>query len=399
MIRIFLAAFFLLTFQPAFAADGPGAAGGASRLRKLPAAEIPELIDDADVSALSRAIDSSFDYYAPLPSTATLAFGSETVTVGLMVESLRHFQKLIRGAAPEEINRRVRKDFDVYRAEVGGKSGGVTFSSYFAPSISARLAPDSEYRYPIYARPPDLADLYWEDFDPARKGERMAGRFDGRKLVPYYSREEIDTRKVLSGRNLEIAWAKNPLDVLTLQIQGSGWINVPGGTESYHVRYAGDNGRKYSSIGLSIIESGAIPKAEFNKDRMWKYLNGLDDSKRQAILNRNARYIFFELTSATTAVRGSLMVSLTDGRSIATDPKIYPPGALAFIMTQKPAFDDNLVPKGSVPMTRFVLNQDEGGAIKSWNRVDFYSGHGAMAEKFAERLWYPGDLYFFVKKR
>ncbi len=378
---------------------GSASASDGGRLMRLAASEVPDLIDDADTAGLSRAVESSLEYYAPMASTASLAFGAGSVTVGKMTEGLRHFQKILgRSGSPRDINERIRKDFDVYRAEVGGKSGAVTFSSYFAPSISAKLSPDSEYRYPIYSRPPDLADLYWEDFDPARKGERMAVRFDGRKLVPYFSRGDIDSKKVLAGRNLEIAWAKNPLDVLTLQIQGSGWVNVPGGTESYHIRYAGDNGLKYASIGLSLIESGAIPKAEFNKDRMWAYLNGLDGEKRQAILNRNPRYIFFELTSPTTSVRGSLMVSLTDGRSIATDPRIYPPGALAFIKTQRPAFDSDLKPRGAEPMTRFVLNQDEGGAIKSWNRVDFYSGHGALAEKTAERLWYPGELYFFIKK-
>lgn len=393
MITIYALSIFFSLCSASFAAQGSGA------LRLVKDKEIPVFADDGHWGELGDSIDQSLQYYAAFPSSATLSFGGAVLTVEKARQGLERFRKILQESKnSEQLNQRIRKDFNVYHVRIGGKAGQVTFSSYFAPSIQAKLRSDSEYRYPFYTRPPDLLDLYWEDFDPARKGERMAGRIDGKKLVPYFTREDIDSKKVLAGKGLEIAWAKNPLDVLTLQIQGSGWIMVPGSTESYHIRYAGDNGRKYQSVGLRIIEMGAIPKPEFNKTRMWNYLDSIAPERRQEILNYNPRYIFFEITSATTQVRGSLMVSLTDGRSIATDPKIYPPGGLAFIKTQKPVFDADLKPAGVAELSRFVLNQDEGGAIKGWNRVDYYSGHGPLAEKFAERLWFPGELYFFTLK-
>ena len=50
------------------------------------------------------------------------------------------------------------------------------------------------------------------------------------------------------------------------------------------------------------------------------------------------------------------------------------------------------------PLKRFVLNQDEGGAIKGAGRIDFFVGRGQEAQKMAESFWSEGDLYFFIKK-
>jgi membrane-bound lytic murein transglycosylase A len=56
---------------------------------------------------------------------------------------------------------------------------------------------------------------------------------------------------------------------------------------------------------------------------------------------------------------GSLGVPLTPGRSIAADPRIFPPGSLAFLLTERPRLTDT----GDVdwsPVSRFVLSQDVG---------------------------------------
>jgi membrane-bound lytic murein transglycosylase A len=48
--------------------------------------------------------------------------------------------------------------------------------------------------------------------------------------------------------------------------------------------------------------------------------------------------------------------------------------------------------------SRFVLNQDTGGAIKGPGRVDIYWGNGPYAEVAAGHLRHPGELYFLVLK-
>ena len=134
----------------------------------------------------------------------------------------------------------------------------MVFSSYYEPTISARTAKDSTYRYPLYARPPDLVDVNLGLFDPAYQGARISGRREGNDLVPYPARADIDSGGILREKGLEIAWAKDPADVLDLQIEGSGWLDFGKG-DIRRVRYDGNNGRHYRSVGQYLISSGRIP--------------------------------------------------------------------------------------------------------------------------------------------
>ncbi len=80
------------------------------------------------------------------------------------------------------------------------------------------------------------------------------------------------------------------------------------------------------------------------------------------VLDFNESYVFFRFLD--TAAVGSLGRPVTPGRSIATDARLFPKGALAFISDRAPV----ATPDGTVewrPLTRFVLNQDTGGAIRA----------------------------------
>ena len=95
---------------------------------------------------------------------------------------------------------------------------------------------------------------------------------------------------------------------------------------------------------------------------------------------------------------GSLGVPLTPGRSIAVDKQIFPAGALAYLITTIPSVNP-LYKKGTtIPWSRFVLNQDEGGAIKGPHRVDIFWGAGTEAEYIAHHMKQPGKLYYLVLK-
>jgi cell division protein FtsN len=117
---------------------------------------------------------------------------------------------------------------------------------------------------------------------------------------------------------LEIAWAKSPVDVLLLQVQGSGWLVLPDG-RSVRVRYAANNGRPYRSIGRFMLDRKLIPR--YDRPILYAFMESHPD-ERQAVLNQNPRYVFFSLDTGENAaeVRGSLKVPLTALRSIATDP-------------------------------------------------------------------------------
>ncbi|MFC1824347.1 MltA domain-containing protein, partial [Thermodesulfobacteriota bacterium] len=115
-----------------------------------------------------------------------------------------------------------------------------------------------------------------------------------------------------------------------------------------------------------------------------------------SILNHNPSYVFFRLLD--DGPYGSLSVPLTPGRSLALNSRLFPKGALCFISTQKPVVDSRGLVKGWQRFSRFVINQDTGGAIKGAGRADIFWGSGPYAELAAGHLKHDGDLYLLVKK-
>jgi membrane-bound lytic murein transglycosylase A len=115
------------------------------------------------------------------------------------------------------------------------------------------------------------------------------------------------------------------------------------------------------------------------------------------VLNYNESYVFFRQVERGPI--GAIGEILTPGRSIATDPAVFPRGAPAFIRTRKPVFDreGNITSWSS--FTRFVVSQDVGGAIKGAGRVDLFCGTGDDAELLAGSLAESGELYLLLKKQ
>ena len=117
--------------------------------------------------------------------------------------------------------------------------------------------------------------------------------------------------------------------------------------------------------------------------------------ERQRVLEHNESYVFFRPLPGPP--EGSLGRPLTPGRSVATDARLFPPGALAFLETEQP----ERAPNGAVrwvPLARFVLNQDTGGAIHGAGRVDFFWGRGEAAAFAAGLMRQAGRLYFLVPR-
>jgi membrane-bound lytic murein transglycosylase A len=245
---------------------------------------------------------------------------------------------------------------------------------------------------PIFGVPDDLIEVALETFDPRWRGERLAGRREGRRLVPYWTRAEIDAGR-LDGRGLELAWARDPVDVFFLEIQGSGTLRLPDGRE-VRIGHAASNGRPYRAIGrLLIDEREMVPEAvSMQSLRAWLAAH---PAERARVLHYNESYVFFRRLDGPPL--GNLGVPVTPGRSIATDARLFPSGALAFIRAEQPV----RAPDGRIdwrPLARFVLNQDTGGAIRGPGRVDLFWGRGEQAELAAGLMKQPGQLYFLVPR-
>jgi membrane-bound lytic murein transglycosylase A len=358
--------------------------------------DLPVFRDDLDRESLARAIRKSLEYYARLPERTTYRMGDQRFTVRDMKESLEAFLAIVEnGDSPSAIERKVRQTFDIYKASGSAPSGRVLFTGYYEPLLKGSLEKTDPYRYPIYRKPDDSVVVQLGKFREKYRNERLVGRVENGELLPYFTREEIDGVGVLENKGLEIAWFADPVDIFFLHIQGSGMICLPDG-KCFQVSYAQSNGRAYRSIGKLLIDSGKATRENLSMQGIKKYLREHPEEVEE-ILNYNESYVFFRKVGEGPV--GSIGVALTGGRSIATDQTIFPRGALAFIMSKKPIIGPDGDIRSWVPFSRFVLNQDTGGAITGPGRVDLFWGRGREAEIAAGHLKEEGELYFLVLKK
>ncbi len=354
------------------------------------------LADDLDEENLELAAVRSLKYYERLPETALFTFGQDIYTVRELKGSLLELLEILATSdSDQERNSRIKGAFTIYKSIGRGEEGSVFFTGYYEPLLHGSLEKTARYRHPLYRIPDDHVIIDLGQFKERYRGKSIIARIKDGRVVPYYTREDIDGEKSLKGRGLEIAWVDDPIDLFFLHIQGSGTIRLPDCT-SMQVSYAHKNGHPYRSIGRLLVDRGKITMDESSMDSIKAYLRQYPQEMTD-ILNHNESYVFFRIVDKGPI--GSLNVPVTQQRSIATDSSLFPKGALAFIKTKKPVIGKDGVIKEWVSFSRFVLNQDTGGAIKGPGRVDLFCGKGKEAEIMAGHMKEEGELYFLVKKR
>jgi membrane-bound lytic murein transglycosylase A len=352
--------------------------------------------DDMAFKDIASAARQSLEYYRKLPLENSFSIGPMKVTALDMTVTLQNFLLIVENASltDEQKVKQIRKEFDFYQSVGSNGWGKVLFTGYYEPMLSCRVNSDDVYKYPLYKKPDDIIEIDLTLFGNDFPRNKLAARIEGRKVLPYYSREEIDQKKALNGRSLEMLWCRDLVDIYFLQIQGSGKADLGDGNV-ISILYDGQNGRQYKSLGKSLIDKGAIAKETMSMPAIREYLRTNPDEV-VPLLNQNPSYVFFRMDMGPSI--GNINVPLTPGRSIATDSKLLPKGALAFIETQKPVIESGAIIEW-VPFTRFVLNQDTGGAIKGPGRVDLFWGQGAEAELSAGYMQQEGKLYFLIRKK
>jgi membrane-bound lytic murein transglycosylase A len=223
-------------------------------------------------------------------------------------------------------------------------SGATYDTGYYEPEIDGSRIQDSDNATPVYRRPPDLAEV---DLGIAAggsaNGKKKRGRMQDGQLVPYYERAEIDGG-ALAGQNLEIAWARDPIELFFLEIQGSGRLRLPDGTVM-RIGYDGQNGRDYVGIG--------------------KWLREHPD-QALGVMQQNKSYVFFRELIGPGPI-GALGVPVVGRVSIAADPNFTPLGAPVWISADRKE------------VTGLWVAQDTGGAIRGANRFDTFWGAGVVA--------------------
>ena len=280
--------------------------------------------DDLDPASLELAIERSINYYENAGRDKVYRIADRLISAKQLKETLIAFRAILRKTDNNaDLSKKIAAEFNVYRVAGTDDSSNALFTGYYEPLLEGSLKRTEKYKYPLYRVPPDLI-----------KNENKIGRMKDGKFIPYYSRREIDVDGVLQGKNLELVWVADPVELFSLHIQGSGKIKLEDGT-LLTVGFAQTNGRPFRSITKFMLESGKINSSEASYRHL--FLKGKSEQEIYDILSHNERYTFFRFLDKEPV--GSLGEPVTPDRSIATDPDYFPEGALAFIRLRKPVFD------------------------------------------------------------
>jgi membrane-bound lytic murein transglycosylase A len=367
---------------------------GMVALRKIDPSEYPDFgAQPIDPGRLRASIDNSLKYLAA-PSSKTF-FPYLDITHERAIETLHRLEGICTQTEAMGhwdgpwFNQQIRTNFEVYKSygapapDGSGYTDTVLFTGYYTPIFDASMQPTPQFQWPLYKVPPDLVR------DP------MSGLVQGRRLpdgriVPYYTRGDIETGHKLSGD--ELVWLKSRWEAYIVTIQGSARLRLADSGQIYEIGFAGTNGFDYTSPGRQMVADGVLPPDQLSLRGMTAFFN-LHPEMMDKYLPLDQRYVFF--TERPGGPFGKLNVPVTPWATIATDKAqkdIYPRAMPAVIQTSVPDASGAAMQRFS----GFMLDQDTGGAIRASGRCDIYMGIGPAAQAEAGQELQQGQLYYLA---
>lgn len=332
-----------------------------------------------DKQALLTSIDNSLRYLGTNKAIAIYQnYPIKEITLDRVRRSLLRFrQLLVSSTSAAQLQAAVSREFVYYQSVGNDGKGTVKFTAYYEPEYTASRVRTSVYKYPLYRVPADFKE--W--------------------AKPHPKRIDLEGKDGLKGnksklRGLEMLWFRNRFDPYMIQIQGSAQIKLTNGKRT-SVGFAGGTDYPWTSIGGELAKDGKLPLSGLTMPKLLSYFRQ-NPREMNNYLPRWERFVFFQETNGTAAT-GSINVPVTAERSIATDKSLMPPGALALINNSFP------YPAGggrleSRRVSRFVLDQDTGSAIKGPGRVDYFMGTGKLAGDRAGITGGNGSLLYLLLK-
>jgi membrane-bound lytic murein transglycosylase A len=290
--------------------------------------------------------------------------------------SLLRFRQLVQQHNdPRQLHQAIQREFVFYQSPGTDGRGQVEFTAYFEPAYVASPVRTDRFRYPIYRRPPG--------FDTWTKPHPTRLELEGAEGIPPQG-------SPLRGN--ELVWLESRLEAYLIQVQGSARLQMTDG-RTLTVGFHGSTDYDYVSLGRELIDAGIFQPEELSLPRLIEYFETYP-AELSTYIPRNNRFIFFQETFGSPPI-GSIGVPVLSERSIATDKSLFPPGAIAFIATQLPYQRTN----GEwlkMPVSRYVLDQDTGSAIRGPGRVDIFLGTGPNTQTRAGLVNDPGQLYYLL---
>jgi membrane-bound lytic murein transglycosylase A len=335
--------------------------------------------EDLEKKAMISAIAHSLQYLQTANATAAYQnYPVAGITRDRVIKSLKRFgELLLKTNSATELHQAIEREFVLYQSVGKDNKGSVLFTAYYEPLYIASRVPTTEYRYPVYRLPPDFNS--WTKPHPTR--EQLEG---------------ADGLQSAKGklRGLELFWFHDRLEPYLAQIEGSARLQLADGTQTT-IGYAGHTAYNYKSIGRELANDGKLPLQGMTLPIILDYFQKYPQ-ELNIYIPRDRSFVFFQENHGEPA-QGSINVPLTAERSIATDKSLMPPGALALIRASIPFVD----PTGKMNeriVSRYVLDQDTGGAIKGAGRVDYFLGTGKLPGDRAGVTVSNGQLFYLLLK-
>ena len=157
-----------------------------------------------------------------------------------------------------------------------GKSTGL-LTGYYESIVDGSRFPSPEFHWPLYRRPPDLLVNGKKPGAAGVPNRAAVGRLTADKQVqPYYDRLAIENG-ALDGQHLEICWLRDPLEAMSIEIEGSVRVRLEDGT-LLRLAYDSHNGFNYSpigsyrAIGRVLAERKLIPRQEISTERIKRWM-------------------------------------------------------------------------------------------------------------------------------
>lgn len=272
-----------------------------------------------------------------------------------------------------------RTSFEAFRiVRADGRRGFLT--GYFEPELTGSPEPAEGFTAPVLARPDDLVSLGPGETRPGLDPALRAARATADGFEPYPDRAAIEDG-ALGARAKPILWLRDGIDLLVLQVQGSGRVRYPDG-RAVRVLYDGRNGRPYTAVAKLIVEGGHLPLDGLTLARWTGWLRAHPDEAR-SLIRRNASYIFFRLAPVEDPALGppgAANAPLAPGIGLAVDSGLWRYGLPFWLEGRLPGGDGD---------GRLAIAADTGSAIVGPARGDLFVGTGTEAGRLAGNLRDP----------
>lgn len=363
--------------------------------KALALTEYPTFHDDYSLKGMKLAIDRQLKRFGEISLNGTIQLGSTSYPLTRMKTTLQKFRSMIddfekclgvdlESNCFRDFNSEIKAKFDVYIPNLVagdphyGEADYAFFTGYHTMPIEGKFKADAEYPHAIYGNPYNTA--------------------------LNFTRVEIDFLGKLAGKGLELLYTKSLFDIYLLHVQGSGKatiLNADGSKSGYYLLYDGDNGKSMRWISKYMKEKGYINNTSIPAQR--KFLRQHPELQ-QEIYETSPNYVYTRIT--TEPPMGNSGAPVTDNRSIAQDRKLYPfKGLLAYVETTRPLENGNYDLEEEdfskvqfQKFSRFLLDQDTGGAIVGKARADIYFGEDTYAQYSAQNMKQTGKIYYMMLK-